>query len=122
MAVDTAPSQAFGDWLMQTLGQREMSYRALARQISVHPSTIGHWVAHRSMPEPANCIALADALDLDRDFVLDLAGHRPDDRPPELDFSLPLLSFAARNQHRISRRRQQRMVELLDAFLDEEDV
>lgn len=71
------------DWLFDHLNETEWSYRALARKIGVHPSTVGHWVAGRSIPEPPNIIKLADVFGESRDMLLALAGHRPEDAEPD---------------------------------------
>lgn len=69
----------FGEWLLDQINTPTppWTYRALAASVGVHPSTIGHWVSGRALPEPKHAIALADALGIDRDWVLELAGHRP---------------------------------------------
>lgn len=75
MAVDETRG-SFGDWLFDLLSDTEMSYRELGRRIDVHPSTVGHWVSGRSIPDPPNCRKLADVFGLDPDDVLDRVGHR----------------------------------------------
>lgn len=69
----------FGEWLLDQINRHDppWSYRSLAAKVGVHASTIGHWVSGRALPESDNAISLADALGVDRDWVLELAGHRP---------------------------------------------
>jgi len=70
---------SFGIWLLDQLQDAEppWSYRAFAAKVGVHASTVGHWISGRALPESQHAIAVADAIGADRDWVLELAGHRP---------------------------------------------
>jgi len=67
----------FGDWLRAELARREWSIADLARRARIDPSAVGRWARNDRLPDPQSCDLLADALGVDVDRVLTLAGHRP---------------------------------------------
>lgn len=69
---------AFPVWLKTELARREWNMSDLARRLEISPSVVGRWVRGERMPAPESCDLLADALGVDVDRVLVLAGHRPD--------------------------------------------
>ena len=84
-----ARNRHFGEWLEAELDDRGLSQSAFARRISSDAGTVSHWVHGRRMPSPESCRKLADALNVNRDSLLALAGHRamedtPDPLAPEL--------------------------------------
>lgn len=69
--------------------RRELNQNEMARLIGVSSSVYSKWVRNERVPDPASCDRIADALHFDRDYVLALAGHRPDldlaeERPDEV--------------------------------------
>ena len=71
------PDDLFGDWLRNELKRREWSVADLARRAGLDPSAVGRWARNDRVPSPDSCDLLADALGIDIDRVLVLAGHRP---------------------------------------------
>ena len=68
----------FGRWLKNELRRREWNMSDLARRINADPSAVGRWARGDRIPSPESCDLLADALGVDLDRVLVIAGHRPD--------------------------------------------
>lgn len=64
-------------WLRRQLQRREMRQADLARRVGTSPGTVSSWVNGQRVPDPASCDRIADALGVDVDEVLMLAGHRP---------------------------------------------
>lgn len=106
-----------GDWLGDELDRQGRKRRWLAIEVGVHPETVSRWVDNEAIPDAANCVKIADALGVDRDFLLDLAGHRPDAREPEIDLSDPLISFAAMNQDKLTDAQKRAMIAMAKEFL-----
>ena len=72
---DAAP---FSAWLHAQLARRDWSMADLARRLDTPNATVARWVSGARRPSPASCDRIADALGVDVDRVLVLAGHRPD--------------------------------------------
>jgi len=70
--------RSFGDWLKAELDRRDWNMSDLARRMNSDPSAVGRWVRNDRIPDPQSCDVIADALGIDVDRVLVLAGHRPD--------------------------------------------
>ena len=84
----------FREWLLDQLASRDWRQADLARAIGVDPSQVSRWINGKDVPSAPNAIRLADALGADRDFVLDLTGHRPLPQLPP-DLSDPRVLFFA---------------------------
>ena len=110
-------STLVGDWLGDELDRQGRSRRWLSIEVGVHPETVSRWVDNEAVPDAVNCIKIADALGMDRDYVLDLAGHRPDIRKPGIDLSDPLVSFAAMNQDKLTDAQKRAMIAMAKEFL-----
>jgi len=81
--------ESFGGWLKRQLQRREWSQAKFARQGNFSPSSVSAWINNERVPDPGSCDLIADALGLDRDLVLAIAGHRPvedDDSPLVREF------------------------------------
>jgi transcriptional regulator with XRE-family HTH domain len=74
-------SEDFPSWLKRQLHRREWSAAELARRMGVSPARVSEWLAGKYLPNPASCLRLADALNIDPDEVLALAGHREPTEP-----------------------------------------
>lgn len=70
------PVLAFGDWLKSEMDRRGLSITELAEKMDVRTGTVSRWVNNQRIPEPSMTIRIADAMALDPDVVLDMAGHR----------------------------------------------
>lgn len=69
--------ESFHTWLRYQLDRREMNASDLARKMDIRPGVISHWVRGERIPSSASCERIADALNVDPDLVLVMAGHRP---------------------------------------------
>jgi transcriptional regulator with XRE-family HTH domain len=66
------------DWLKQQFDRRpEINQTSVAISIGVGQSTISKWLKGLSTPDPQNCHKLARYFNVSEDYVLSLAGHRP---------------------------------------------
>lgn len=80
---------AFGVWLRRQLERRDWLQADLVHRGKFSRSAVSDWVNGKRIPDPASCDLIADALGLDRDLVLSIAGHRPvaeDDSPLVREF------------------------------------
>ncbi|HKG29549.1 MAG TPA: helix-turn-helix transcriptional regulator [Thermomicrobiales bacterium] len=71
----------FPSWLKRQLHRREWSAAELARRMGVSPARVSEWLAGKYLPNPASCLRLADALNVEPDDVLARAGHREPTEP-----------------------------------------
>jgi transcriptional regulator with XRE-family HTH domain len=78
-------AETFGAWLKRQLNRREWNQSDLARRLETRPGVVSHWVRGDRIPDPESCRAIADALHLDEDLVLALAGHRTATEPLKPD-------------------------------------
>lgn len=69
--------QSFSEWFRHQLTRREWSQRDFARRSDLAPSTVSEWYRGTRLPDPESCLKIADALNIDPDLVLVMAGHRP---------------------------------------------
>jgi transcriptional regulator with XRE-family HTH domain len=53
--------------------------------MGVSPARVSEWLGGKYLPSPASCLRLADALGVDPDAVLTLAGHRVATEPLPAD-------------------------------------
>ncbi len=81
--METTGGQAsqFRLWLAEQLRVREWNRSEAARRFAVNASTVSRWLNGDRIPSPDAADRIADALNVDLDFVLTLVGHRP----PEID-------------------------------------
>jgi len=59
----------FGGWLAGQIEAREMSQRAFAAAVGVHPSMVTKWICGRSTPRGRSRVAIARVLVLPREIV-----------------------------------------------------
>lgn len=67
----------FGQWLAHQLDRREWRQTDLATRIGSSSGAVSMWVRGQRTPDPGSCQKIADVLNIDPDWVLTLAGHRP---------------------------------------------
>lgn len=77
MAPGPVVSPTFGTWLREELQRRRWSGAELGRVMGVGRNTVNRWVHDEVTPDPASCVALAEALSLDVIEVLSAAGYLP---------------------------------------------
>ena len=73
--------EELGAWIRRQLARRQWSAAQLSRQTGVSPGPISEWISGKRRPNPESCLRLADAFNVDPDFVLALAGHRIPEEP-----------------------------------------
>ena len=94
---ETWNALAFANWLRDRMREREWNQADLARRVGLPAGTINRWLTGERRPSSRSCDLLADALRVDLDAVLALAGHRPDvDEPPAGDPRRDLLALLRR--------------------------
>jgi transcriptional regulator with XRE-family HTH domain len=72
-----------GGWLRKELVRRDWTAADLARRLDVGNGRVSEWMSGKRRPNPQTCIRLANALGVDPDTVLAIAGHRV--APPPLE-------------------------------------
>lgn len=70
-------TEAFPDWLKRQLIRREWSQADLARKLDIGSGMVSRWARGERVPSSDSCERIAEALGVDADYVLALAGHRP---------------------------------------------
>jgi SOS-response transcriptional repressor LexA len=65
----------FKDWLLSEITKRDWGVTRLALETGVKPASASRWVSGKETPSAANCDKIAKVLRIDKDFVLQLAGH-----------------------------------------------
>jgi transcriptional regulator with XRE-family HTH domain len=89
-ATDNRDPNAFRDWLLAQLAERQWTQARLAREVDVFKGTVGRWLmpaanpAHRR-PKYESCCRLAALFGVDAAYVLRLAGL--EDAPGELELT-----------------------------------
>jgi transcriptional regulator with XRE-family HTH domain len=73
----------FRAWLQDEMDKRRWSESELARQTGILPSVINRWKRGEYGPNANSCVKIANALGVDPQFVMELAGHEPRQRVPE---------------------------------------
>lgn len=103
----------FATWLNDEMDSRGMSQSELGRLLGLPQGSIHHWTSGRNLPRPYFCNLIADALNIDRDTVLAIAGHRPP--KPAVDPLAPEVALMAKIE-RIEWRPE--TVQLIGGMLD----
>ena len=60
--MSNSATTSFQAWLAEAIGRRLVSKAALAREVGVHPSTVGRWLAGRTRPDPGVLLRIAHAF------------------------------------------------------------
>lgn len=74
-------TEDLAEWLRRQLARREWRAADLSRESGIATSRISDWLNRKRLPSPESCFRLAEALNVDPDDVLALAGHRVPTRP-----------------------------------------
>ncbi len=92
--IDGVDKPTFGEWFKPAIRKAGFrSYREFAERAGVSKSAVGEWANNHRNPDPAYCDIIADVLGVDRDYVLALAGHRPEE--PDIPFDDPRARISA---------------------------
>lgn len=75
---DNAPARPFLELIEATLNRQGKTKAWLAQRSKVNRNTINNWGTQPRTPQAANVIAVADALNIEQDRALRLAGLRTD--------------------------------------------
>ncbi|MFI7125922.1 helix-turn-helix domain-containing protein [Nonomuraea sp. NPDC050153] len=75
---DNAPARPFLDLIEATLNRQGKTKAWLAQRSKVNRNTINNWGTQPRTPQAANVIAVAEALNIEQDRALRLAGLRTD--------------------------------------------
>ena len=82
-------SQEFTAWLRQRIEEKGQTERAVSMYAGLSEGTIWNILNHpESNPRPDTCLKLADYFKVDPDYLLYLAGHRPQRLPPPIPAGL----------------------------------
>jgi transcriptional regulator with XRE-family HTH domain len=79
MKSKSSAPETIGSWLRRELDSRDMIGADLARRIGSSNGTVSNWITGTRVPNPETIQRIADALNADVDYLLTLAGHRPED-------------------------------------------
>lgn len=69
-------SHDFGRWLAKQLDRRDWKQADLVERGRFSRTAVSNWINGHRLPDPKSCDLIADVLNVDRDLVLALAGHR----------------------------------------------
>lgn len=72
----TMNNRSFGSWLQRQLDRREWNQADFAKKAGVGSGRVSDWIRDVRLPSVESCDKIADALGVDLDEVLTLAGHR----------------------------------------------
>lgn len=75
---DDAPARPFFELIEATLNRIGKTKAWLSQRSKVNRNTINNWGTQPRTPQAANVIAVADALNIEQDRALRLAGLRTD--------------------------------------------
>lgn len=70
------PEASYGAWMREEMRRREWRQADFARATEIDVSMVSRWLQGRR-PDPASLERVAEALGVDLDTLLTLAGHRP---------------------------------------------
>ena len=68
-------------WLRNQLDRLDWTAADLARRVQVNKGRVSEWTSGKRRPSSQTCIRLADALGVDPDELLAVAGHRVSQQP-----------------------------------------
>jgi transcriptional regulator with XRE-family HTH domain len=92
MQDSVSTNTTFRAWLRDEMEKRRWNESELGRQTGILPSVINRWGRGEYGPNANSCVKIANALGVDPQFVMELAGHKPRQRVPESTGVQQLLS------------------------------
>lgn len=113
----------FGEWLRTALDERYLQQADLAERSGIPSGLISRYFNGQTLPDQANAIRIADALRVDRVYVLELAGHRAEvlgdiESIEDID---PRVRWYFLNYRRLPPDKQRLLLRQLDAYFAELD-
>jgi transcriptional regulator with XRE-family HTH domain len=96
---------AFAEWFRKQLDRRGWSQADFARAAGLAHATVSTWYRGVRVPDPESCDRIADALHIDVETVLRMAGHlppEPADDPPEVAELIAMLRRVHWNADRMA--------------------
>lgn len=67
----------FSRWFKRQLWEHDWTQTQFARKANMSTTSVNNWAVGNRVPAPENCLLIAEALNVDADEVLAMAGHRP---------------------------------------------
>jgi lambda repressor-like predicted transcriptional regulator len=90
---DNAPARPFLELIEATLNRQGKTKAWLAQRSKVNRNTINNWGIQPRTPQAGNVLAVADALGIEQDQALRLAGLRTD--MPRAERDVPAITEAS---------------------------
>lgn len=88
-----APARQFYELVEATLNKQGKTKSWLAQRSKVNRNTINNWATQPRTPQAGNVLAVADALGIEHERALRLAGLRTEE--PRVDNSAPTVAEAS---------------------------
>lgn len=104
------------DWILDQLAFHDWKQSELADRVGVSAAQVSRWISGENRPERDNCLKLAAVFDVEPNYVLSLAGHRPEIETM-LDLDDPLVQFSLANADKISVDEKRAIIEFLKTML-----
>jgi len=92
--VNNAPARQFYELVEATLNKQGKTKSWLAQRSKVNRNTINNWATQPRTPQAGNVLAVADALGIEHERALRLAGLRTEE-PRVVDNSAPTVAEAS---------------------------
>lgn len=106
------------EFLTDLLARKKMSERQLAMYLGVSGTAVNAWHRGLRSPDPEPCQKLADFAGLDRDVVMEMAGHlRTDEARPAPEYDPDVLAALRRLTPDEQRRAALPAIELAETLL-----
>lgn len=90
---NNAPARQFYELVEATLNKQGKTKSWLAQRSKVNRNTINNWATQPRTPQAGNVLAVADALGIEHERALRLAGLRTEE--PSVDNSAPTVAEAS---------------------------
>lgn len=90
---NNAPARRFYELVEATLNKQGKTKSWLAQRSKVNRNTINNWATQPRTPQAGNVLAVADALGIEHERALRLAGLRTEE--PSVDNSAPTVAEAS---------------------------
>lgn len=86
-------TERFPIWLARQLDRRNWSQTDLAKKVGTNSSVVSRWVRGERIPSTRSVEKIAEAFDVDPDYVLAISGHRPNDLDDEDELKEELVAM-----------------------------